>query len=151
MMAELGENWFALLFVDADKEPYNAILPTTWREMTRRGLVKDIGWNQYNLTAHGWFHGVTILDLLNQKQFCDRMSALSATLKRYVKATGRREDAFVDIYKIAMDSGVSEGFVRNAISSKLLDRVFKLRGAYFPPEDRMENYVVVPLDYGHEP
>jgi hypothetical protein len=151
IMADVGENWFALLFVDAEKEPYNAILPTTWREMTRRRLVNDIGWNQYNLTALGWFYGVEILDLRNREPFRNQMSALSAALKRNVKETGRREDALVDIYTLAKESGVSENFVRNAIASRLLDKAFILRGAYFPPEDKMQNYVVIPLDYGHEP
>lgn len=151
MMAELGENWFMLLSVDADKEPYDDILSTTWREMTRRGLVEDMAWNQYNLTALGWLYGVAVLDLLHQEQFRSRMSALSATLKGYVAATRRREDARVDICTVASDSGLPESFVRNAISSKLLDTEFKLRGAYFDPEDKMGNYLVVPLDYGHEP
>ena len=119
--------------------------------MTRRGLVKDIGWNQYNLTARGWLFGVETLGLQKREAFRNQMSALSAALKRNVKETGRREDGLVDIYTLAADSGVSENFIRNAIASGLLDKVFNLRGLYFPPHDNMQNHVIIPLDYGHEP
>jgi hypothetical protein len=150
MMEELGPSWYALLFPDGDKPPYDKVLPTSWRELTRRGYIKDLGLKRYELTATGWLYGVELLDLCNQPEFRAQMSRLSATLKGYVK--GRAEDALKDIYSVATDSDVSEGFVRNAIKSKLLDRAFKLRGAYFPPaEDKRQHYIVIPSDYGLEP
>lgn len=151
MMAELGDGWFALLFVNGDKAPYDKVLSTTWRELTRRGFVKDRGLKRLDFTSRGWLYGVMLLDLQNEPTFRENMSKLLATLKGYVRELGRQQDALVDIYQVSRDSGVSEDFVRNAISSKLLDQCFNLRGAYFPPEDQMQHVLVVPLDYGHEP
>ena len=149
MMEELGPRWCALLFPEGDKPPYDQVMSTTWRELTRRGYVKDRGLKRYEFTAAGWLCGVALLDLPNQPDFRSQMSRLSATLKGYVK--GRVDDALKDIYSVAKDGAVSEDYVRNAIESKLLDRAFKLRGAYFPPEDKMQHYIVIPLDYGLEP
>jgi hypothetical protein len=149
MMEELGPRWYGSLFPFGENAPYDRVLPTTWRELTRRGYVKDWGQRRYEFTATGWIYGVALLDLHNQPGFRGQMSRLSATLKGYVK--GRAEDALKDICSVAKDSDVGEDFVRNAIEGKLLDLTFNLRGAYFPPEDQMHQYIVIPLDYGLEP
>lgn len=57
---------------------------------------------------------------LEDEDFREKMYRLSATLKGYVK--GRHEEGNVGLNELSKDSKLSPAFIRNAISSKLLDR-----------------------------
>lgn len=57
---------------------------------------------------------------------------LSAYLKRLVK--GRHEDAYVDYRTVAAETGLTEGFVWNAIEIGLLEILFNQKGACVRPE-----------------
>jgi hypothetical protein len=146
MTHEVGDNPMYLGYFDADKEPYAGTHPTTWRELEDRRLVTDTGHRIYQLTGRGWLAGIRSLKYPDDPQFREKMSKLSATLKKQLQ--GRQEDALVDIYALERESGVSTGFIYNAIKSRLLDEEFRIKGASFAPDDHNENHVIIPLNYG---
>ena len=146
---EVGENPMWLVFIDGKKPEYQDILPTTWKEMVDRHMVKDHGWGTYQLTGYGWLEGVQLLALPETPGFRQKMSGLAATLKRRVK--GRQQEALVDVWTVAKESGVTVDFVWNAIESKLLDNCFGMKGASFNPNDQNRHCVIIPIDFGMEP
>jgi hypothetical protein len=80
--------------------------------------------------------------------FQEKMSNLASTLKGYVK--GRQKEEHVSIGTLSTDSGLTEGFVYNAIESNLLGRAFNMRGAVWM--DTPPHYIVrIPVNFGHEP
>jgi hypothetical protein len=149
MTQEVGENTMWSVFIDANKPEYQDILPTTWKDLVDRYMVKDHGWGRYQLTGRGWLKGVKLLDLPETPEFNQKMSQLAATLKSRVK--GRQQEALVDVWTVAKESGVTVDFVWNAIESKLLDNCFSMKGASFNPNDQNRHYVIIPIDFGMEP
>jgi hypothetical protein len=149
MTREVGDHQIWQVFIEADKPEYQAILPTTWKELVDRSMVKDRGWNTYQITGSGWLAGVQLLDLPNTPDFQRKMSRLAATLKKQIK--GRQEEALMDVWALANESGLTEEFIWNAIESRLLDTCFNLKGAAFDPYDQNRNYVIIPIDFGMEP
>jgi hypothetical protein len=149
MTQEVGENAIFRVVIEADKPEYAGILPTTWKELVDRYMVKDHGWDRYQLTGFGWLKGVQLLGLPEAPEFKRKMSQLAAALKGQVK--GRQQEALVDVWAVAKESGVSEDFVWNAIESRLLDSCFRIKGAAFDPCDQNRNYVIIPIDFGMEP
>lgn len=149
MTQEVGENAMRCVFIEANKPEYQDILPTTWKELVDRCMVRDYGWGTYQLTGCGWLEGVLLLGLPETSEFRQKMSRLASTLKDRVK--GRQQEALVDVWAVATESGVSEDFVWNAIESQLLDNCFKIKGAAFDPCDQNRNYVIIPIDFGMQP
>jgi hypothetical protein len=149
MTLEIGDNPMNLGFFEHDKTPYTEIYSTTWRDLEERGLVKDTGHRIYQITARGWLAGARYLGWTEKQQFRANMSRLSATLKDQLE--GRDDDALVDIYQLQRESGLSTGFIYNAIKSRLLDEEFGIKGAWFAPDDENENCLIVPLNYGERP
>ena len=151
MMKELEDAPFDALFVDGDKDPYNAICLTTWKELLNRNLVSDQGWKQYRFTGDGWLKGVELLNLTADPNFAAQMSNLSATLRGYVTPRPQH-DVTVDIFTVGADSGLTDGFVYNAISTRLLDHAYaRDGGAYFDPGDQNKHLIIVPYNYGLRP
>jgi hypothetical protein len=76
------------------------------------------------------------------------MGKLAATLKSYVK--GRMEDGHAVVEEIARTSGLDEGFIKNAIESRLLDNCFGMRGAVWVSNAHWWA-VKIPRDFGLDP
>ena len=146
MTEEIGDEPIYMRYFDAHKDPYTAINSTTWRELDDRSLVTDTGHRTYQLTGRGWLAGIRQLKLITDPQFRDKMSKLSASLKRRVK--GRAADDLVDIFTIEREAQVPTGFIYNAIKSHLLEEEFQIKGASFAPDDKNENHLIIPLNYG---
>lgn len=149
MTQEVGDYAIWRVFIEANKPEYQDILPTTWKELVDRYMVKDHGHDMYQLTGYGWLKGVQLQELPETPEFSQKMSRLAATLKDRVK--GRQQEVLVDIWAVAKESGLPEDFVWNAIENKLLDRCFQIKGAEFDQYDQNRNYVIIPIDFGMEP
>jgi hypothetical protein len=72
------------------------------------------------------------------------MSRLAAALKQIVK--GRQSDCFENPETVANASGLSVGWVSNAIESNILDYKFKMRGATWDEGGR--SMIVIPINFG---
>jgi hypothetical protein len=69
-------------------------------------------------------------------------------LKRRVD--GREHDARADRTELAQQTGLAEGFIYDAIDSHLLRHLFGIVDAHWAPDDRMNNYIDIPIDFGHK-
>jgi hypothetical protein len=132
--------------IDADMQPFSAILPTTWRELERRGCVTGWGFNRYDLTAEGWLEGLRATGQLGGQDIKQKAGKLAAALKSRVE--GRKQDEWVRLQELASETGLPEGWIFNAIDSRLLMELFGIHDASWDPNDRMKNSILVPLDFG---
>lgn len=132
---------------DADLEPFKAILPTTWRALSRRGLVFGRSFNRYELSAAGWIAALKVTGRFGTLEMTEQAGRLSAALKAHVK--GRHANGCTTLQEVAAESGLDEAFVRNAINSHLIQELFGTIDAYWAPDDQMKNYIEIPLDFGH--
>ncbi len=134
--------------VDGDVEPFSAVYPTTWRELTHRGLVKPFPFDRYLLTGNGWIEALQVTGELQSDALLEKAGRLSAALKNCVKATGRHADALVHRTKLSEETGLPWAWIYNAIDSLLLQHLFRQRGASWAPDDQMKDYILVPLEFG---
>jgi hypothetical protein len=82
---------------------------------------------------------------LDDESVQGRLAELTATLKRKVK--GRTASAVVDLDSAAEESGISPGWIFNAIDSRLINRVHRRRDASWL-EGARGRLIVVPVDFG---
>lgn len=114
---------------DADDAAVPGVLQTTWRELLDDGLIDDkastFGRPQYRLTYRGWLRALLISGDVDTTETRDRCTRLAKALKRVVKGRKSHYDEFTSIDSVASDANLPEGWVFNAIQSKLLTAVFK--------------------------
>jgi hypothetical protein len=103
-------------------------LQTTWRELLDERLITDkpsvMQQARYSLTYAGWLRALIVSGDVDTPETRDRCSRLAKALKRVVKGRKSHYDEFADVSAIAADAGLPEGWVINAIHSKLLGVVF---------------------------
>jgi hypothetical protein len=133
---------------DGDTEPFTVILPTTWSALDREGLVNTHGFNRYELTSSGWIAALKITDRFNTPEMKEKAGKLAASLKRRVD--GRQHDGSADMTELAQETGLDEAFIYDAVDSHLLRHLFGIIDAYWAPDDRMRNYIDVPIDFVHK-
>lgn len=128
MLAELGDRAAGHVHFGQEDEWFNAVLPTTWRELLDDHLIDDhfssMGASRFRLTAHGWLRGVASSALVDEPDFRERCARLAAALKAVVKGRPSHHDSYADPTTVATEIGVEEGWVMNAVQSKLLSVVF---------------------------
>ncbi|MBI3694019.1 MAG: hypothetical protein HY238_04145 [Acidobacteria bacterium] len=151
MMSELAAGALDSVDVEVRRPPFDAILRTTWRELSEEGLIHAWASERYGLTGNGWLEGLRITKRLDAPAFRQKMSQLAASLKRHVDVDGRREDAFVYLDSLAGETSLSQDFIFNAIESRLLDHEFNMRGAYWESHHKPGTLIRVPLNFGMEP
>lgn len=109
-MQELGDNEFDYLFIRAEDQPFDEIVPTTWEEAKRRCYVKNQAWQTYQFAGNGWLRGIELLRLTEDPVFAGKLSKLSATLRGYVTPRPQQEQ-LVDIFGVAEQSGLETSFI----------------------------------------
>jgi hypothetical protein len=134
--------------LDGDTAPFSPVFPTTWKALSRKGLVKEFSFNRYRFTPAGWIEALKVTGRFASRDLKEKAGKLSAALKKRVK--GRREDCLVSRTELANETGLSESFVYDAIDCHLLRHLFGSIDAYWAPGDQMNNYIEVPIDFGHE-
>jgi len=130
---------------DADLK---AVFPTTWTELEKCGLIEPShpkGPVAYRLTGAGWVEGLHLSDRWGAQDFLQKAGTLSRMLKSYIKPENRGQDALVLRPDICQNSGLSEGFIYNAIESHLLRSLFDKTDACW---DDVKSRVLIPGSFG---
>ena len=83
-----------------------------------------MGEARYRLTYHGWLRALIVSGDVDTPLVRDRCAGLARALKRVVKGRKSHYDEFASVSGIAADNSLPEGWVVNAIHSKLLGVVF---------------------------
>ncbi len=133
------------VFFDGDEEPFSAVHPTTWRELERRELVRPWTFNRYGLTGPGWIAALKTAGQFDSRELKENAGRLSAALKGRVE--GRKTDALVQREELERETGLPESLVYDAIDSHLLLHLFNRRDAQWAPDDSMNHWVLVPIDF----
>jgi hypothetical protein len=133
---------------DGDIEPFNLILTTTWSVLCSKGLVKPNGMGRYQLTSSGWIEALKITGRFDSTDAQQQAGKLAAGLKRHID--GRTQDGRVDRTELAQETGLEEAFVYDAVDSHLLQHLFGIMDAQWAPDDRMNNWIEIPVDFGHK-
>ena len=144
MLEHLGDSFIGVTHFAIASPVFNKILPTTWRELQDRGLIKDestLTSRGYALTGAAWR---VALESNWDQSTQENLSRLAASLKQIVK--GRQSDAFANPGEIASISGLPEGWVSNAVESRLLDYRFNMKGVKWYQGAR--SLIVIPLNFG---
>jgi hypothetical protein len=106
---------------------FDALIPTTWRELADEGLIEDRGEKPgptYRLTPFGWLTALQLTDGLNRPDVRER----AITIRRALKAMVNRRDshdALIDVREFAGKVGLPVGWVWNAMRANLLQAMFQ--------------------------
>ena len=123
------------------------ILPTTWEELKARYLVRTTNVRcMYTLSGLGWIHGLKLRDEFDSAEMRELAGRLCAALKDKVK--GRRSDEMVSVAELAAETKIPESFIRNAVESNLIEKLFGVKDAEW--EDRGK-FINIPLIFGMRP
>ena len=130
MLNILGDQPIAGMFFRIDESPLSFIKGTTWIELRERGYVAPLfssTSSSYALTGRGFLKALEVTGIVDDEAFQRNLGQLSRVLKSNVK--GRGQPALVSVGTVVAESELSQAFVYNCIEGKVLDRVFKRRGA----------------------
>jgi hypothetical protein len=147
MMQDLGEP-YEWQEHDANTPKFAAVDRTTWDELTAQNLVKAGSYHRYRLTGSGWIAGLRLLGKVDDPEFLRIAGTLSAALKARVKASNRQEWGYADRTELARETGLSEFFIYDAISSHLLREIFGIIDASWSYGDDMRNRIDIPPRFG---
>jgi len=146
ILVELGGRAIFEAFFDPRSDSFADILATTWKELCDQRWLEErdlYGCPHYRLTGTGWMEALWRTGAGKKTELQERSGGLAGALKGHVK--GRNQDAIVELSKLAEESGLSPGWVFNAIESNLIEAVHRKRGAQW--EDR-GTLIRVPLNFG---
>ncbi len=141
----LGDGWFCVLYISPSEFPN--VQPTTWTELTKRGLLKDRDMNEemYALTPLGYVTALRVSGRSDELQFREKLGRLCKVLKDSLK--DRSDFALIPFQELVAESGVSEAFAYNALDADLIRHVLGRIGAAWEGE----HLVRVPNDFGLAP
>ena len=124
---------------------YPCVLPTTWTELTNQGLLQDsnIQDAMYGLTNTGYVEALRVSGRSDEPQFQEKIGKLCKVLKDSLK--DRTDFALIPLPEIVAKSGLSEGFVENAVDADLIRHMLGRAGAHW---DGQSTVVRVPHDFG---
>ena len=144
-MDALGDGWFCVFYISPSDFPH--VLPTTWTELTKRGLLKDRDMNveMYELTLLGYVTALMISGRSDDPQFREKLGRLCKVLKDSL--TGRTDFALIPFQQLVTESGVSEAFACNALDADLIRHILGRIGAAW----NGEHLVRVPNNFGLAP
>ena len=129
MFREVGDGRAWEVHFDAGEPVVVETLQTTWRELLDERLIDDkpssMNHPQYRLTYYGWLRALIVSGDVDAPEVRERCVRLAKALKRVVKGRESHYDEFASVDAIATDAGLPEGWVVNAIESKLLGVVFR--------------------------
>ena len=107
---------------------FQALIPTTWRELLDDGLIEDRGEKpgpSFRLTARGWLAGLQLTGALERQDIRDWAIGMRRALKARVQGRLEHYDARVDVREFAREIDLPIGWVSNAMRANLLQEVFK--------------------------
>lgn len=146
LLQMLGENpvyMFEFCFRDP---PLSDTPKTTIRDLEEFGYITEGDmFTRCYLAGGEWLKALELSSAIGSPELNEKAGKLSAHLKGLVK--GRREDAYEDYRTVAAETGLSEGFVWNAIESRLLETLFKQKGAWWERSD-WKTEIQIPLNFG---
>jgi hypothetical protein len=135
--------WFYIIRTD-----YPDVLPTTWTELSNRGLLKDTDTNveTYQFTPRGYITALKLSGRSDEQQFREGLGNLCRVLKGCLKdRTG--DFALIVFTNLVKESRVSEAFAQNALDADLIRHVLGRIGARWDGDQ----LVRVPHDFGLTP
>ncbi|MGA3095003.1 MAG: hypothetical protein ABSF25_00995 [Bryobacteraceae bacterium] len=149
LMGSLHGQCFMGVLLDERYDVDERILGTTWDELKSRSLVRQTNsrWS-YTLSGRGWILGLKLLGEFGTDEMRGKVGTLCSVLKAKVK--GRAHANYATVGDIATESGLSDGFVRDAIESDLIRELFGTKGAEWSPQDRGSS-IRIPNDFGLPP
>jgi len=141
----LGETHFTDLTVIPSHYP--DVLPTTWTEMTRHGLLEDEGMNfvAYRLTKYGYTRALHESGRWEDPELREQLGEMCKVLKGCLK--DRTDFGLISFYDLVTASGVPEAFAQNALDADLIRHVLGRNGAKWDGD----HTVRVPHDFGLAP
>ena len=144
-MDALGDGWFSAFYIN--RSDFAHVLPTTWTELTKRGLLKDMDMNveMHQLTPLGYITALRVSGRSDEQQFRENLGRLCKVLKDSLK--GRSDFALIPFQELVAESGVSEAFAYNALDADLIRHILGRIGAAWDGE----HLVKVPNDFGLAP
>jgi hypothetical protein len=131
---------------DAKAPKFDAVLRTTWNELTERELVKPRSFDRYELTGPGWIPGLRITGAFDNDEFRRKAGLLQKALKARIKPDKREQSGAADRTELARATGLSEFFVYDAIDSHLLGALFGILEAKWARDDKMK--IDIPPRFG---
>lgn len=129
MSAGVGDEALFQKYWDVTDPRFADLAPTTWAELTEKGLVEQRrvqNYRAYHLTEAGWLTGLNLNGTLADAAFREKAVALVVFLKSQVKGRSAASDAIVHISHLPPD--LPFGFVLNALKSGLLQEMFPTSG-----------------------
>ncbi|HNY39347.1 MAG TPA: hypothetical protein PKJ41_03100 [Bryobacteraceae bacterium] len=147
MMQDLGEP-YEWQEHDAKTPKFTAVYPTTWDELTERGLVKARSFDRYRLTGPGWIAGLKQTGKFAAPEFKQKAGRLEAALKARVKPGNREQCGTASRTELARETGLSELFIYDAIDSHLLRELFGVIDAHWSNGDIMKTSIDIPRRFG---
>ena len=129
MLEHVGDHDVRVVSFSSLDEEVKEVLPTTWRELLDDHLIDDdystMGLARFRLTPAGWLRAIASdPSIIDSQAFRDRCRQLVKALKSVVKGREEHYDQFVHIQAIASSTEIPEGWITNAIRSRLLGVVF---------------------------
>jgi len=129
MLQHVGDHDVRTVSFSSADEEVKDVLPTTWRELLDDHLIDDkysaMGLARFRLTPAGWLRALASdPSIIDSDALRDRCRQLARALKAVVKGRDEHYDLFVHIQEIASATGIPEGWIYNAIRSRLLSVVF---------------------------
>jgi hypothetical protein len=147
LMGALHSQCFMGVFIDERYDVDERILPTTWKELKDRYLVRQTNsrWS-YTLSGRGWIIGLKLLGQFDTDEMKGKVGRLCAVLKAKVK--GRSDDNYATVDEVAKESGLTDDFVRDAIESDLIRELFCTTGAEWGGYEDRGKFIRIPNDFG---
>jgi hypothetical protein len=128
ILERLGDRCVLEYSVEPTDLEYVDVLQTTWRELLDDGLIDDqlstMGRSVFRLTCYGWLRALTLSNEIDSAETRVRCTKLARALKAVVKGRSSYHDEFVSIETLARNTGLPDGWIFNAIKSRLLGMVF---------------------------
>jgi hypothetical protein len=137
ILEQLGDRYFLEYGVEPTDPGFNDVLKTTWRELLDDNLIDDrlssMGRPVFRLTSYGWLRALILSGEIDSVEMRERCVRLARALKSVVKGRSSHYDEFVSVDTLAAKASLPEGWVFNAIESRLLGVVF--------PDDRWDAHM----------
>jgi hypothetical protein len=146
MFEDIGDRFFAHVYIRIDDSRYASIKATTWKELADRYLIRNIGHGNVIFTGYGWRTSLMSLKLHESAGFQSKLGRLSAALKDSVK--GREHTVVLGSQSVADETGLGWDFVQNALHGELFQHVFGIVGAKISDDTVV---IEVPIDFGNRP
>jgi hypothetical protein len=138
----LAGGYFGTVYLERSNYPH--VLNTSWTVIANEYLIEPIDDAEqfFRLAPAGYREALTLSGRDRDQQFRQDLGKLCEVLKKRVK--GRDCGGVTMRLDLVQQSGLSEGFVCNALGADLIRHVLNRHGAEWDGD----NLIRVPLDFG---